>query len=53
MGAATLEVVPHKKAHHSDREHDGAKDEAHDGIAATVTALFDDFNCHDLYTPTP
>jgi hypothetical protein len=49
MGAATLEVVPHKKAHHSDREHDGAKDETHDGIAAAVSTLFNDFNRHDVY----
>ena len=47
-GAAAFEIIPHKKAHHGDREHDAAKDEAYDGIAAPVATLFNDFNCHDV-----
>lgn len=48
MGAAALVVIPHEEADNGHGEQYCAENETYDGIAATT--LFNDFNCHDVWS---
>ena len=48
MSAAALVVIPHEEADNGHGEQHGSQNETYDGIAAAITALFNDFNCQGV-----